>query len=208
MNHIRSIFLGIALLFFSGWLGLVAYSYLQLGRMKPLIDSDGSLPPVYSGMSLVGAQVYAANGCVYCHSQQIRQTSITHSDIDRNWGKRPSVARDYLRDQTAFLGIQRIGPDLSNVGLRLPNATWHYEHLYEPNYLVTDSTMPSYRYLFKLQKIQGQPSLDAIKLYGPHAPQKGYEVVPTEEAKNLVSYLLSLKHDYTLPEVSADQKTE
>lgn len=172
--------------------------------MKPLEGSDGVLPPQLSGQAILGARVYAANGCVTCHSQQVRQTSVTHSDIERNWGKRPSVARDYLRDQTAFLGMMRIGPDLSNVGVRLSNPRWHYQHLYEPATVVAGSTMPSYRYLFRLQKIQGQPSAEAISLVGNHAPQEGYEVVPTQEAKNLVAYLLSLQHDYTLPEVSPE----
>jgi cytochrome c oxidase cbb3-type subunit 2 len=141
---------------------------------------------------------------VVCHSQQVRQTSITHADIDRKWGKRPSVARDYLRDAISFLGIMRIGPDLSNVGTRLSDPLWHYQHLYEPACLVTGSTMPSYRYLFQLQKIQGQRSAEAVTLVGPHVPQEGYEVVPTEDAKNLVAYLLSLKQDYILPEVPAE----
>ena len=54
---------------------------------------------------------------------------------------------------------------------------------------------------FQYQKIQGEPSQNALSLHGSHAPQQGYEVVPTEDAKNLVAYLLSLKQDYTLPEV-------
>lgn len=201
MNRLRPLFLSIALLFLSAWLGFVVYSYLQLGHLKSFEGSDGLLPPEYSGRAILGAQVYAANGCVTCHSQQVRQTNVTPSDIDRKWGKRSSVARDYLRDQHAFLGIMRIGPDLSNVGLRLTDPVWHYQHLYEPNTLVEGSIMPSYRYLFQLQKIQGQPSEESLSLKGPHAPQQGYEVVPTEDAKNLVAYLLSLKHDYTLPEV-------
>lgn len=204
MHRLSSLFLSIALLFLSAWLGIVVYSYLQLGRLNSFAGSDGVLPPDFSGRAILGAQVYAANGCVTCHSQQVRQTSVTRSDIDRGWGKRPSVARDYLRDRTAFLGTMRIGPDLSNVGLRLSDPLWHYQHLYEPDRIVPESTMPSVRYLFKLQKIQGQPSEEAIPLVGSYAPQQGYEVVPTEDAKNLVTYLLSLKHDYTLPEVSPD----
>jgi hypothetical protein len=35
---------------------------------------------------------------------------------------------------------------------------------------------------------------------GPHAPPPGYEVLPTQEARDLVAYLLTLKHDYPLPE--------
>jgi len=201
MNRLTSLFLSITFIFFSAWLGFVVYSYLQLGHLKSFQGTDGALPPFYSGRAILGAQVYAANGCVTCHSQQVRQTSVTQSDIDRKWGKRPSVARDYLRDHTAFLGMMRIGPDLSNVGVRLTDPVWHYQHLYEPSMFVESSVMPSYRFLFQLQKIQGQPSQDALSLHGSYAPKQGYEVVPTEDAKNLVAYLLSLKQDYTLPEV-------
>src|SRR4051812_4890827 len=125
MNRLRPLFITIALLFFAGWLGFVAYSYLQLGRLAPQVESDGSLPPFQSGDGIRGAKVYAAEGCMTCHSQQVRQTSVTRSDIDRNWGKRPSVARDYLRDKVAFLGTSRIGPDLSNVGVRFTDPVWY-----------------------------------------------------------------------------------
>lgn len=201
MNRVRPLFISITALFFAGWLGFVAYSYLQLGRLVPQVESDGTLPPMQSGNAIRGASVYAAEGCVTCHSQQIRQVSVTRSDIDRNWGKRPSVARDYLRDQKAFLGTSRIGPDLSNVGVRFTDATWYYRHLYEPSTEVPGSNMPAHRYLFKMRKIQGQTSEEALSLSGPYAPKAGYEVVPTEEAKDLVAYLLSRKQDYALPEV-------
>lgn len=204
MTKVASLFFNIVLVFLSAWLGYVVYSYVTLGEMKSFEGSDGLLPPQLSGRAILGAQVYAANGCVTCHSQQVRQTSITRSDIDRNWGKRPSVARDYLRDHTAFLGMTRIGPDLSNVGARLSKAKWHYQHLYEPAIIVQGSNMPAYRYLFKMQKIQGERSAEALSLVGPYAPPQGYEVVPTEDAKNLVAYLLSLQHDYTLPEVAPE----
>jgi len=201
MNRLRPLFITIAFLFFTAGLGSVAYSYLQLGRLGPQVDSDGSLPPVQSGNALRGAKVYAAERCITCHSQQIRQTSVTCSDIDRKWGKRPSVARDYLREQVAFLGTSRIGPDLSNVGVRFTDPVWYYRHLYEPRTVVPGSNMPAYRYLFKMRKIEGESSEEAIPLAGPHAPQNGYEVVPREEAKDLVAYLLSRKQDYNLPEV-------
>lgn len=204
MNRLFSLFFGIALLFFAAWLGLVAYSYLQLGCLKSFSGNDGIVPLQYDGRAILGAQVYAANGCVTCHSQQVRQTDVTRSDIERKWGNRPSVPRDYMRDRTAFLGISRIGPDLSNVGMRFTEATWYYQHLYEPNVVVPGSTMPAYRYLFRLQKIQGERSQEAVPLIGSYAPAEGYEVVPTQDAKNLVAYLLSLKHDYTLPEVSVE----
>ena len=61
--------------------------------------------------------------------------------------------------------------------------------------------MPSYSYLYKVRKIQGQPSNESlVGLTGPHAPKPGYEVIPTDDAKALVAYLLSLNQNYPLPE--------
>jgi len=53
-----------------------------------------------------------------------------------------------------------------------------------------------------VQKINGKPSPDALKLPDTEAirPPAGYEVVPTDRAKALVAYLRSLKLDYELEE--------
>jgi cytochrome c oxidase cbb3-type subunit 2 len=202
MHRLPTLLSGIFLVFLTSWLGLVAYPVLGLGRLSPVADADtgGTLPPVYGGQAVAGQRIYATEGCVSCHSQQVRQTSITQTDIERGWGVRPSVARDYLRDSTAFLGSRRLGQDLSNVGVRLPDADWHYKHLYHPSSVCEGSLMPSYSHLFLLRKIQGARSDEALNLTGADAPKRGYEVVPTAEAKNLVAYLLSLRHDYPLPE--------
>jgi cytochrome c oxidase cbb3-type subunit 2 len=205
MHRLPTLLSGIFLVFLTSWLGLVAYPALQLGRLTPVNDADtgGTLPPLYNGSAVAGQRVYASEGCVYCHSQQVRQTSVTHSDIERGWGLRPSVARDYLRDSTAFLGSSRIGEDLSNVGTRITNAAAYYKELYAPESVSIDATMPSYGDLFRVRPIQGQRSTEALDLPPEFAPKPGYEVVPTTDAKNLVAYLLSLKHDYALPEADS-----
>jgi Cytochrome C oxidase, mono-heme subunit/FixO len=66
-----------------------------------------------------GAHVYAANGCVYCHSQQVRADYIA-DDIERKWGNRRSAPRDYIFDRPIFLGKMRMGQDLANIGARAP----------------------------------------------------------------------------------------
>jgi cytochrome c oxidase cbb3-type subunit 2 len=202
MHRLPSLLSGIFLVFLTSWLGLVAYPSLQLGRLTPVPDPDsgGTFPPPYSGQAIAGQRVYATEGCISCHSQQIRQLSITTSDVDRGWGSRPSVARDYIRDSTAYLGSRRLGQDLSNIGVRRPDAKWHLIHLYHPAAVCEGSVMPCFSHLFLTRKIQGQRADDALNLTGDDAPKEGYEVVPTAEAKNLVAYLVSLRHDYPLPE--------
>lgn len=205
MHRLPTLLSGIFLVFLTSWIGLVAYPAIQLGRLAPLAKADTGMtvPPVYGGQAVAGEQVYAAEGCISCHSQQVRQTSFTRSDIERGWGVRPSVARDYLRDSTAFLGTRRLGQDLANIGIRRPDAAWHYRHLYAPAGVSEGSVMPSYAHLFTVRKIEGGRSAEALDLGGDVAPRSGYEVVPTAEAKNLVAYLLSLRHDYALPEAGS-----
>ncbi len=65
-----------------------------------------------------GREVYIANGCLYCHSQQVRD-NIWSTDEARGWG-RPSVSGDYYYDNPHLLGTMRTGPDLINVGVRQP----------------------------------------------------------------------------------------
>ncbi len=200
MNRLPSLITGIVLTFAASWIGVVAYSYVELGRLAPHLDeASGDVnPPPLPGLAEAGMRVYAANGCVSCHSQQVRSDS---NDVANKLGPRPTVARDYLREQPAALGSLRIGPDLTNAGLLSSDAAWFHRHLYEPTTVTPGSNMPSFRYLYNIRKISGQPSALALQgLTGPHAPQPGYEVVPTEDAQALVVYLLSLKRNYTLPE--------
>jgi cytochrome c oxidase cbb3-type subunit 2 len=63
------------------------------------------------------------------------------------------------------------------------------------------SIMPSFRYLYEVRKVTGQPSADAVKADGEWAPPAGHVIVPGPEAKALVAYLLSLDKSYSLPEV-------
>lgn len=201
MNRMPVIVIGIFLTFLSSWIGLVAYPYLNLGRFAPVTDEDTGdvFPPPMSGLAVRGQRVYAASGCVYCHSQQVRQVGYG-SDLDRGWGSRPTVARDFMRENPVFLGTMRTGPDLANIGARQPSAMWQHQHLYQPTVVSPGSIMPSYRYLYRVQKIEGQRSANAIDLLPPDAPPEGYEVVPTHEAEALVAYLLSLNRNYPLPE--------
>ena len=157
--------------------------------------------PVYpifrGGSALRGKRIYEANGCVQCHTQQVRRAEFG-PDIANGYGKRHSVARDYIYDDPVLIGRLRIGPDLANVGDRKDKSVLH-KHIYRP---ASGSSMPAYTHLYKVRKIRGGLSEHALQFesdeYG--APQEGYEVIPTERANDLVSYLSSLKQDYELPE--------
>lgn len=206
MNKLPLLFIGILATFASAWLGVVAYAYVNLGSLEPLVSEEtgGFLPPPLSGNAISGQKVYAANGCLYCHSQQVRPASLS-TDIAKGLGPRQTVARDYINERPAFLGTMRTGPDLTNIGVRQPSVDWHHQHLYEPEILSPGTIMPAYRFLYEVREIQGQPSSEAIPVRGPRAPPAGYEVIPTQDAKDLVAYLVSLKRNYPLPEAPEEE---
>jgi cytochrome c oxidase cbb3-type subunit 2 len=103
------------------WIGLIAIPNSQIGHLNPQSDEEGTdvYPVPKSGMAEEGLRIYVANGCVYCHTQQVRPDYIA-SDIDRKWGERRSAPRDYIFERPVQLGKERMGPDLSNVGKRAP----------------------------------------------------------------------------------------
>src|SRR2546421_7856671 len=121
MKGLAPLFLGVFGMFAFSWFGLTVIPNLQIGALNPQADEEGTdvYPQPSSGMAVRGREVYAANGCVYCHSQQIRPDYVS-SDIDRKWGERRSAPRDYLFDRPVLLGQGRLGPDLSNIGKRAP----------------------------------------------------------------------------------------
>jgi cytochrome c oxidase cbb3-type subunit 2 len=171
---------------------LVVVPYITVRDVQP---PDGLKP--YTSAELRGRQVYIANGCVYCHSQQPRAKSFA-PDTERGWG-RASVAGDYAYDTPHLLGTMRTGPDLFNIGARQPSEQWHLGHLYQPRAYVPGSIMPSYPFLFE-DKRKAEAGDVEVKLPPGYAPP-GRIVVASHEAQDLVAYLKALNHTYPVVEL-------
>jgi cbb3-type cytochrome oxidase cytochrome c subunit len=121
MKGLAPLFLGIFGTFAFSWVGLTVIPNWQIGHLNPESDEEGTdiYPQPQSGMFERGAHVYAANGCVYCHSQQVR-ADYAANDIERGWGNRRSAPVDYIFQLPVFLGKMRMGQDLANIGARAP----------------------------------------------------------------------------------------
>src|ERR1043166_8077819 len=121
MKGLTPLFLGLFGTFAFSWVGLTVIPNIQIGALNPQMDEEQTdvYPAPKSGMAEQGRRVYAANGCIYCHSQQLRP-DYASADIDRKWGERRSAPRDYLFDRPVLLGKERMGPDLANIGKRAP----------------------------------------------------------------------------------------
>ncbi len=121
MKGFTALILGIFGTLAFSWLGLAFIPNLQIGHLDPQTDEEGkdAYPAPKSGMAERGHRIYVANGCFYCHSQQVR-ADYAGSDIDRKWGERRSAPRDYIFERPVELGKMRMGPDLANIGHRAP----------------------------------------------------------------------------------------
>lgn len=95
----------------------------------------------YSPLELAGRNIYVREGCYTCHSQQIRSL---RDEVERygHW----SLAAESMYDHPFQWGSKRIGPDLARVGGKYSND-WQAAHLINPQALVPESLMPSYRFL-------------------------------------------------------------
>jgi cbb3-type cytochrome oxidase cytochrome c subunit len=296
MKGLAPLFLGIFGTFAFSWVGLTVIPNWQIGALNPQSDEEGTdiYPMPQSGMFARGARVYAANGCIYCHSQQVR-AEYAGVDIERKWGDRRSAPRDYIFERPVFLAKMRMGQDIANIGARAPkeeespspapvsslaaapaaasgaaaskapvspapaasstspapkapvvagqstgiaspspgapaaaaaspgappsagppwpeqtaglppmySAAWHHVHLYSPRSINFDSNMPSYRFLYRLRRIDAGRSSDALELTGSDAPPQGWEIVPTFDAKCLVAYMMALNQSHPLKDVKS-----
>ena len=132
-----------------------------------------------------GRAIYVANGCSYCHTQQVRPLPQ-----DKIFG-RPSAPGDFAYQTPELLGSERTGPDLTNIGMRQSSEVWQYIHLYNPRAVVPESVMPAFDWMF--QVVDKAPAgVTAIALPRAFAPPDGV-VIPTPDAQALLAYLLSLK---------------
>ena len=215
MNLAPLIFLASFFALATSWLSFVLVPQLQLGGIKIVRDADTgqAYPAMRPGLARQGEQIYRANGCFYCHSQQVRPKGFG-SDVERGWGARAgkvqSVDQDYLYDKPAMLGTQRVGPDLANIGARQTNEMALLQHLYNPQSVMPKSVMPPYRFLFEQRKLKigEKPSVEALPAVA--GEPTNYQVLPTADAHALTAYLLSLHSDVILfetPPPKTEKKT-
>jgi cytochrome c oxidase cbb3-type subunit II len=227
MEKPSTLFTGIFAAFIVSTGAMLLLPAKQLSGLQPQVTWDeGALFPADRypvDTTQVGRDTYMANGCYYCHTQQVRDPQYG-PDIDRGWGVRRTVARDFIFENTPLLGT-RLGPDFSNYGwvdaeskqalwrnepVNDPakpakrDAKWIYQHLYNPRILKThsNSNCPPMRHWFVSKDIGAEPSPDAVAI------ENGKQVVPGDEARKIAQYLLSLNRSKPLKEAPVAAKEE
>ncbi len=132
-----------------GVLVAVVISFAGIIEIAPLMSQASVVEPVpglepRNALELAGQNIYVAEGCYNCHSQQVRP----FVDETLRYGHY-SVAGESVYDRPFQWGSKRTGPDLARVGGRYSNE-WHEIHLIDPRAVVPTSNMPGYPWLADL----------------------------------------------------------
>ena len=180
--------------------GLVFLTLTYVTVIMPALQNQknnaplpGSVP--LSGDALAGKSVYVAEGCVGCHSQQVRNV-----EMDKMFGSRPGIASDYAnlkrmniwQNTATVMGTERTGPDLTNVAERQSSKDWHLMHLFNPRSVMPQSIMPSYEWLFEVKDSALKTDV-VVNMPASFLGGRTGKVVAKKEALQLLAYLLTLK---------------
>jgi len=135
--------------------------------------AEGIAP--YEPLRLIGRDIYIREGCVGCHSQQIR---MLQSEVQR-YGPY-SLSSESVYDYPFLWGSKRTGPDLARVGGRYSDE-WHRVHLRDPRALVPESNMPAYPWLQRasVAKENVQERMRALRKLG--VPYTGADIAAAPE---------------------------
>ncbi|TWT41695.1 hypothetical protein RAS1_28160 [Phycisphaerae bacterium RAS1] len=128
---------------FSIWV-VVAVAVASLFEIIPTFLIRSNVPTIasvtpYTPLELCGREIYIADGCYNCHSQQIRPILAE----TKRYGEY-SKAGEFVYDHPFQWGSRRIGPDLARGGPTKGAPIWHVIHFQNPREYSPGSIMPAY----------------------------------------------------------------
>ena len=118
--------------------GLV--EFIPLALVDENVPRISSVEP-YTPLEVLGRDIYIREGCVGCHSQQVRPF---RDEVER-YGEY-SKPGEHVYDHPFLWGSKRTGPDLHRVGGKYPDL-WHVRHMENPRSTTPKSLMPPYPWL-------------------------------------------------------------
>jgi cytochrome c oxidase cbb3-type subunit 2 len=188
-----AVFLAVFIALGLSWCGFVLAPAHQLGGAKQttILNSTELYPLGRPGEANQGLQIYRANGCAACHTEQIRQTGVTCNVVLTDAGKSPKAVSiqmaqmklddlskedaDAASDKITAAGgkaeihIVATGPDIDRAG-------WGMRQSVAEDYL--------YDYPVQLGSLRAGPDLANA---GVHEPDLNWQLVhlytPASEVK-------------------------
>ncbi|APV44424.1 cytochrome c oxidase cbb3-type subunit I/II [Dehalogenimonas formicexedens] len=144
---------------------LMSFTFLVMSYMYAADAPSMRAQPLTEAQQ-AGLLVYKANGCEYCHNQFIRP---------QDWAMGyTSQAGDFYFSVPNFLGTERTGPSLGQIGGKRPTV-WDIQHEINPRSRSPRSIMPSFAWMSDtdlnnlaayLQSLGGE-DLDPSGFYAP-----------------------------------------
>ncbi len=221
----KAFIIGLLASFGLPWLVAVVIPFSTMRSMDPIPYEEGAAVTgnfvlKRDGRINEGSKIYGQEGCYQCHTQLIRPTYAGNDVFRDEWAglrksadnadtRRETTAWDFDGEDVAHIGMSRVGPDLSNLGRRLEThlkgtgdspEDWILRHLYNPrgvkNYRIGSqdikerSSCPSKKNLFNVVEVHGAGGgLLPVQI------EDGKGVRPNDRARQLASYLVSLRKD-------------
>jgi len=208
-------------------LAIVAFILLSIGgivEIIPMMKVQSNIPTIstvtpYTPLELAGRDIYIANGCYNCHSQQVRPLRF---ETDR-YGEYSKIG-EFVYDHPFQWGSRRTGPDLARAGYigssTYKTSIWHYNHFFKPNAVNPRSIMPAYPFLMVNEvDVNGVPAkIRAMRMLGVPYQEgfdkqavasymadaqiiadelklAGVDIKPTKEVIAVIAYLHKLGRD-------------
>jgi cytochrome c oxidase cbb3-type subunit I/II len=169
---------------FTAWVTIAVlvasgFSLIPSFLIRSNIPQTNKIKP-YTPLELLGRDIYVAEGCYNCHSQQIRPLfaeTLRYGEYSR--------AEEGIHDRPFQWGSRRIGPDLARQGGK-NSHTWHFLHFLAPTSTTPNSIMPGYPHLLKELKYSDLPAKVAAvgalgDYYNPFS--KDPNIDPIEDAR-------------------------
>jgi cytochrome c oxidase cbb3-type subunit II len=164
------------------WTATGAFAIFAVGAVMttivpPMVSPEmwASDHPVheYTEQELRGIEIYKSEGCVYCHTQQIRKLDSDERRYGWRLVKAPaSESWEYVNDRYNFLGTKRTGPDLARVGGKY-SSEWHWAHFKDPRNM-------------------GEKFPDRKGIYERVSIMPSFDYLSDEEIKDLTAYIQTL----------------
>ena len=117
-----------------------AFSLVPSFLIRSSVPTIDTVKP-YTPLELLGRDLYVAEGCYNCHSQQIRPL-FAETERYGDYSK----PGEFVFDRPFQWGSRRIGPDLAREGGKQSHV-WHFNHFLNPREVNAASVMPSYAHL-------------------------------------------------------------
>ena len=98
MRNGAAVFFAVLIALGASWLGFVLTPTLQMGQAKlsKVLGSTETYPIQRTGEATMGLQVYRANGCAACHTEQVGQEGVAFEVVMTSPGKNTNAVNKVL----------------------------------------------------------------------------------------------------------------